>query len=624
MHSTSLRRLGVIGAVAAATVPPLAARGQSAAPPEEIVVTGSLVPTPKREIGAAVTVIDATEIELRGYDGLADLLRTQVGIGVTNTGGAGQPTALRIRGEEGYRTQLIIDGVKAVDPSGTQVGPSFDNLLATGDMQRVEILRGPQGFIYGADAGGVVNVISARGAGPLGGRVSVEEGSFDTRRLNGSVSGGTQRGDYYVSVSDFATGGFNTQTADTVLRDRDGADNTTLHAKLGVNAGDDWRLQLVARAVDASAQYDGCFSPTTFATVHDCVATTDQTTYRLSADHAGARTTHSFGYSGIDIARDSLAEGVSAFATHGRLDRFEYTGSYRPVDGQTLVYGLDLEDERVTSDTRRQRNQNGYYVEYRGQLGAGVFLTAGARYDDSDDFGSYTSGRVSLAVARDVGSGSTLRYRASYGTGFRAPSLYEIAYDLGPFSYPPAAGLELAPEQNRGYDLGIDLDRSRGLHLEATLFDQRITDEIFFDLDTFSGYLASDGTSKSRGLELGAELPLGPRLRFLANMTVNDTADTTNQQRLRRPRRLGNIGVQYDGGNGLRFVLNSRFARDALDVGGVALPDYRVLDASFAYSWSKTFEVFGRIENATDTDYIEAIGFNTAGRSAYAGLRIKF
>jgi vitamin B12 transporter len=622
MHSTSLRRLGVLGTVTTAAWP-FTLHAEPTPRPDEIVVTGNLIPTPKREIATAVTVIDGGEIDLRGYDGLADLLRTQTGIAVTNTGGAGQPTALRVRGEDGYRTQLIIDGVRAVDPSGVQVSPSFDSLLATSDMERIEILRGPQGFMYGADAGGVVNVITSRGTGPFGGRVSLEGGSFGTRRVNGSVAGGGDRGDYYVSVSDFATDGFNAQTTDTALRDRDGADNTTAHAKLGWNLGRDWRLQLVARDIDSSVEYDGCFSPA-FVMTHDCRATAEQTTYKLSADYAGTTVTHSFGYSGIDIARDSFAEDASVFAARSKLDRFEYTGSYRPADGRALVYGVDLEDEQVVSDARQQRNQNGYYVEYQGRLGSAVFLTAGARYDDNDDFGSHTSGRISAAFVHDLGAENVLKYRASYGTGFRAPSLFELAYDRGPFSYPPAAGLALAPEQSRGYDLGIDLDRASGLHVEATLFDQRITDEIFFDLDTYSGYLQSPGTSRSRGLELGATLPLRERFELLANLTANETEDTANQQRLRRPKRYGNIGLRYAAGDGLRFLVNARFARDAVDVGGIALPDYAVLDASFAYSLSKTLEVFARIENFTDADYVEAVGFNTAGRSAYAGLKVRF
>jgi vitamin B12 transporter len=608
---------------------PVVTHAQAQARPEEMIVTGTLIPVPKREIGTAVSVIDSQEIELRGYEGLADLLRTQPGIGVTNTGGQGKQTALRIRGEEGYRTQLFIDGVKAVDPSGPQVGPDFDSLLATDDLERVEILRGPQGFLYGADAGGVVNVMTRRGNGPLGGRLSLEGGSYGTRRVNASVAGGADKGDYYVSVNDFSTDGFNSQPADTVLRDRDGADNTTWHTRLGWNLNNDWRLQLVAHKVDAKDQYDGCFHPVTFAMVYDCVATTDQTTYKVSGAYGGTKVTHAFGYSNIDVRHDNLSQGLNTFATHGELGRFEYTGSYRPADGQALVYGVDLQDERVTSGQRQHRNQNGYYVEYEGDFGKGVFFTAGARYDDNDDFGSHTSGRISVAVVRDLQGGNAVKYRASYGTGFRAPSLFEIEYNRGPFSYPPAAGVVLSPEESQGYDLGVDFDTRNGLHFEATLFNQHITDEVFFDLATFSGYLQSQGESVSKGLELGLTLPIGKRLQFLANLTTNDTADTTNQQRLRRPKRYGNLGVQYTSSDQLHFLVNARFARDAIDVdtftlSPAPLPDYTVLDASVSYSFSKTFDVYARIENLADESYVEVVGFNTAGRAAYMGVRVRF
>jgi vitamin B12 transporter len=630
MSSRNPRRSVVGSCIAFAVAAPLASHAQSTAPrADEIVVTGSIVPIPKREVGTSVSVIDAQEIELRGYDTIADVLRTQPGIAVTNTGGAGKSTAVRVRGEEGYRTQVIIDGVKAADPTSPQVGPDLDSFLSTSDIQRVEVLRGPQGFIYGADAGGVINIITGRGEGPFGGHASVEGGSFGTERLNASVSGGGEQGDYYISGAHYATDGFNAETADTLLRDRDGADNTTLHTKLGLNLGEDWRLQLVARSIDASMQYDGCSDPVTFATLFDCVSTTDQTTYRLSADYRSAKATHSFGYSDIDIAHEDSSAGVRSFNSEGQLARFEYTGSYQPIDGQTLVYGIDLQDEKIEGDAADQRDQNAYYFEYEGELGKNVFLSAGARYDDNDDFGSHTSSRVSIAYLQDVGGGDSLKYRASYGTGFRAPSLYEIAYNLGPFSSPPAQGFALTPEQSKGYDLGVEYGRANGLHLEATVFDQKITDEIFFDLDTFSGYLQSRGESESRGVELGVNVPLAKRLELLANLTFNRTERTTNEQRLRRPKTFGNIGLQYNSDDKLRFLVNLRLARDAIDSGGflqpdVALPDYDVLDVSMSYSISKVLEVFARIENALDEDYIESIGFNTGGRAGYAGIRVNF
>jgi vitamin B12 transporter len=479
--------------------------------------------------------------------------------------------------------------------------------------------------MYGADAGGVVNVLTRAGEGRVNGRVGLERGTFETEKLDASIAGGGEVGDYYLSVTDLTIAGFNSQTADAVLEDDDGAENTTLHAKLGWAAADNLRLQLVARDIDATTQYDSCFSPDTFETTHDCVGTTEQTTYKVSAAHDAGRLRNVLGLSGIDIVRDNFADGASSFATEGRLVRFEYTGSFVPTDRTTVVYGLDLQDEEVVSGDVLERDQEGYYFEYQGELGDSFFVSAGARYDDNEDFGAHTSARLSTAYVQLLGRERSLKYRASLGTGFRAPSLYETAYNRGPFSFPPASGTMLGEESSRGYDLGIEYHADEGLHFELTYFDQSIEDEIFFDLTGFSGYLQSPGTGDSKGIEIAARIPVGARWSLQGNWTNNDTRDTTNEQRLRRPENLGNIGASYRSPDGrLRFVANYRMSMDAIDIAGVVLQDYEVLDLALAYSFAERLDIFGRIENATNESYQEIVNFNAAGRGAYAGVRLRF
>jgi vitamin B12 transporter len=618
--SLALRSLAAAGAALAAA--PAAAQQ---APPEEIVVTSSIIAQPRRQIGTALSVIDFDDIELRGYAELADVLRTQAGIGVSNSGGPGKPTAVRIRGEEHFRTLLVIDGVKALDPSAPQVAPSFDSLLTTSDLERIEVLRGPQGFIYGADAGGVVNVITKRGADALGGQLGLEYGDYSTRKLDGALSGGSAGGDYYFSVVDYETDGFNARTADSELRDDDGAENTTMHAKLGWNLAETLRLQLVARDIEAQAAYDGCFSLATFATVHECSTTTDQQIYKLSAEHAAGGFSNAFGFSTIDVVRDDFTASAPSFGSDGEIERVEYTGSYKPSAATTFVYGLDFHDEKlIDDDGPSNREQKGYYLEYQGALADTFFLSLGARYDDNDAFGSHTSSRLALAYVQDLGSGSSFKYRASVGTGFRAPSLYELAYNTGPFAFPPAAGLALTEESSQGYDVGIEYDAAN-VHFEVTYFDQEIEDEIFFDLVGFSGYLQSTGTSTSKGVEVAADIPLGEYWSLVANWTRNDAVDALGQPRLRRPETLVNVGLEYRAPQErLNFILNYRVARDSIDVDGIALDDYEVYDLSLTYALSEGFELFGRVQNATDEVYQEVVGYNTAERSAYGGVRLRF
>jgi len=594
--------------------------------PEEIVITSSRIEVPRRQVGAAISVIDQEEITLRGFNSVADLLRTQPGVAVSSNGGVGTTKALRIRGEEGYRTMVIIDGVKVSDPTGTQVGPNFSHILTTTDLQRIEILRGPQGFIYGADAGGVVNILTRRGEGNLGGLLAAEYGAFSTRKIDGSIAGGTDQLDFFVSMTDMDVTGFNTQEADTVLADDDGYENTTVHSKLGWNATTSLRLELVARNVDSRTEFDGCGFPTTF----DCVSETDQTTYRISADFDAGQFTHLVALSNMSVETANFADGFDSFSTDGDLYRAEYTGSYKPTDALTFVYGLELQQEDVISSGEKlEREQKGYYIEYQGKLGEQVFVSAGARYDDNDDFGGHTSGRISVAYLQDMDDGASIKYRASLGTGFRPPSLFEVAYHNGPFSFPPASGTTLNEESTSGYDVGIEFTSAEGLYLELTYFDQKIEDEIFFDLSGFSGYLQSLGKGQSRGVEFAFEFPVNEQWNMIGNLTSNDTKNTDDEQRIRRPKNMGNLGVQFQSNDEkLRLLANYRLSSDAVDqifgVGRVALDDYQVLDISGAYSINESLEVYARLENALDEDYQEVIGFNTPDRAAYAGIRFRF
>jgi len=593
---------------------------------EEVVVTSSRIEVPRRQVGAAISVINEDEIRLRGLSSVVELLRTQPGIAVSSNGGLGTTKSLRIRGEDGFRTLVMIDGVKISDPTGTQVGPNFAHLMTSSDLQRIEILRGPQGFIYGADAGGVVNILTRRGEGTPGGMLGAEFGAFSTQKIDGNLAGGNDTGDFFVSVSDVTSDGFNTRESDTDLADDDGYENTTLHTKLGWNATENLRLQLVARNTDSRTEFDGCGFPST----NDCVGKTDQTTYRVSAEAGTGAFTHLFAVSNMNVERSTFADGVDAFSTDGDLSRAEYTGSYKPSDAMTFVYGLEYQNEDIVSGgDSLDRGQTGYYLEYQGKINDNFFVSAGARYDDNDDFGGHTSARFSAAYLQDLSGGATLKYRTSIGSGFRAPSLFEVAYNTGPFAFPPASGVTLTEESSSGYDIGMEYQSEAGLYLELTYFDQEIEDEIFFDLSGFSGYLQSLGTSSSRGIEIAAKIPLSERWTITGNATFNDTENTEGLQRIRRPEQLGNLGVQFQSNEQkFRVLANFRWSSDAVDeifgVGRVDLDDYSVFDISGAYSISESFEAFVRLENAFDEDYQEVTGFNSAGRAGYGGVRFRF
>ena len=594
---------------------------------EEMIVVSSRIKTPLRTVGTAVSVITAEDIQLRGYNSMAEVLRTQPGIGISNNGGAGKPTSVRIRGEESYRTLVMIDGIKFADPSGTQVGPTFEHLISTNRIERIEILRGAQGFIYGADAGGVINILTRTGAGPVEGEANIGFGKFNTQKLDGAVSGGNNEGDFFISVSDLSSDGYNSRTSDTNLMDDDGYENTTLHTKLGWEPTDNFRLQLVARNTDANNKFDSCGFPTT----NDCTGSISQTLFKLSGNYEAGKFTHLLSMGVTDVQRSNLWAGVNSFMTEGNIRHAEYMGSVKLSAISTLVYGADLNKEHVVSNSGNnlERNQTGSYLEYQSQVGENSFLTAGARYDDNDDFGKHTSVRISAAQFKDLDDRSTLKYRASYGTGFRAPSLSEMAYNIGSLAFPPATDTSVIEESSAGFDVGIEYTSVSGLYVGATYFNQKIEDEIFFDLVSFSGYLQSFGTNLSRGIELIVEYPITSQWTVLGNSTTNDTENREGLQRIRRPRQLTNIGIRFSSPNNrFRLLAHYRASKGSVDelygIGRIPLNDYHILDISTVYALSETLETYGRLENVTDEDYQEVIGFRSAGLSAYGGIRIRF
>ncbi len=590
---------------------------------EEIVVTSSRIPQALRQVGTSMAVINAEEIAAHGNLALTDVLRQLPAISTSSAGGAGKATSLRIRGEEGYRTLIIFDGLRLYDPAGTQVGPQLEHVLSN-SVGRVEILRGPQGLGYGADAGGIVNLSSRQVEQGLQLALDAQGGKFATQQYGANVAGGNRHGNFFLAVTDFVTDGFNSQTADTVLKDTDGYSNTTIHTGGTINISEKFSLDLVHRKVEGDNEFDGCYD-STFTLVHSC---TDQ--YGLQADRValnfkGTGFSHAVSYSTTETERENLSAGVPAFSSAGEINRFEYLGSATALPGFDLVFGADLE-EAFNNDIGR--DNKGVFLEYLSDDSSSLFFTAGVRHDDNDDFGTNNSYRLSTAYLIDIDSDATLKLKGSYGTGFRAPSPYEIAYNTGAFAYPPASLVTLSQEQSKGYEVGVEYWNEKALHLETVYFDQDVEDAIYFDLDAFSGYLQDTGTSTSHGVELSGDYLLNENWRLNANYTYNLTERPNGQPRLRRPEHLMNLGASFFAmQNRLNVNAFYRIGKNSVDESNttlVKLDDFIVLDLSANFSLNDAVQIYGRVENILDNEYQEIIGYHTAGRATYVGFKFNY
>ncbi|MEZ5502924.1 MAG: TonB-dependent receptor [Halioglobus sp.] len=397
-----------------------------------------------------------------------------------------------------------------------------------------------------------------------------------------------------------------------------------MHGRFGWNAADNLRFGLAIHNIDSTNDYDECYTAD-FERTDQCQDDYKQQAWRVQGNYELGRFDHELFYSNSDTDRNFYSQGVSSFRPEGSLERSGYLGTFSADDALKLVYGVDLEKESMNDGSiDTDRNQQGYYMEYQGGFQDTLYVTAGGRYDDNDDFGSHTSYRVSGAYLLNLFEGE-LKLKGTYGTGFRAPSLYEIAYNQGDFAYPPAQGTQLSEEESKGYDLGVSWSTVSGVYLEAVYFNQTVKDEIYFDLVDYSGYLQGDGDSRSTGVELVAQAPVADNLWVSSNYTYNETEANGGTNRIFRPKELANLGLTWKPlAQRLVLGLFVRMSRDAQGLDGEKLDNYEVVDLTASYALVTGLDIYGRVENLLNEDYEEVPTYNTSGTATYAGLRYSF
>jgi vitamin B12 transporter len=591
---------------------------------ERVVVTATKKQRTTAETGSQVTVITSEDIDRKGAVFALDVLRDVPGVSVSQTGGPGGQATVRLRGEEGYRTLLIVDGMKLSDPAGTQNLFNFANLLA-GDIDRIEILRGPQALLYGADAiGGVIAVTTRRGGGDTGGGVSISGGSFGTAAGSAFIRGTAGVVDYAVSASGFVNDGISAKSGPAFI-EKDGYENVTLHGVLGASLWDGARIEAVARYTDARAEFDGFFG-------EDNILFTEQFSGRVAATTTSAdgRFTGSLAGNYTTQNRADYENGAP-FLFGSRFDsertRWEALGRYAVAAGHDIVAGLDHEDENATTDAlSRGRTITGLFAEYQGRPWTDGFVTLGVRFDEHEEFGEHLSWRATAAQKVIETPDFTVTAKASAGTGFRAPSLFEL-YDA--FSGDPT----LKEETGRGWDLGLDVAWT-ALDLSAAIafFDQTIEDEIRFDPNLFV-YTQNAAETRSRGFESNVAAKLLNDLRFAVAYTYNHAEVGSNDAenglpRQRRPRHVASVSLDYafDEGKG---ALNATLQTAAKHEDGfftfrTPLDGRAVLNLAARYAVTQDIALTLRGQNVFDERYVEAAGFNAARAGVYAGAEWKF
>ena len=625
----------------AATAAPLALLIQTAAAQEaveavelpEIVVGGGLTPVDGASYARAATIITEEEIARRNARSFADVLRQTPGVSVSRVGGPAGETAVRIRGSESNHVLVLIDGVPA--PQGAA---GFDFSFLTPDqIERVEVLRGPQSAIYGAGAtAGVINIITKGGLrGETRATVTAEGSSAPGGRGGLLLQGGTDTADIGFGISYVDDEGWDPSGDDG---EKDGLRNLTLNLRGSADLAEDVSVRGNLRFTDREGEFEdtdfGCGDSDCYVVDTKGRVTEGQDLFAgvtvdvrtlggalvhspsLSFSSSDTRTVASFGPSENDVS--SFDAAYQAAYTFGPLDRHTIVGA--------VQYKRETFTNSFAGDDEKARQQVGYVLDYRGRLTDALFVQGGVRYDDNEDFDDFLAWSASASYSfAEFGT----RIRGSVGRAQTNPDFFELfGFVPGEFVGNP----NLKPERNFGWDVGVDQSfwSDRGL-LSVTYFNETLEDEITGFGNTVDNL---DGESDRQGVELALSVAPVEGLTLGLNYTYLDATEPDGSREVRRPEHSIGASAFYrfladraTVGLDLTYVGEAKdrnFGDPSFTSPKTTLDDYLLVNVTGSYRLTGTVEMYGGVRNLFDAEYEDVLGYRQEPLTGFLGLRATF
>jgi len=606
---------------------------------QEVLVSASLIPIAASKSANAITVIDSEQLKNRAALSVSDLLRDVPGLAVSRSGVQGSQTQIRARGAEANHLLVLIDGVEANDPS--QSDELNWGTLSADDIERIEVIRGPQSSMRGSDAmAGVVNIVTRSAEQPFSGNLFTEFGSFSTKRSGLNV--GTVQGDFNIrlGLSEIETDGDNISR---VGDEKDGYENSTVNLKAGYTFSEELVLLFAARQSDGMNQFDADTDFDGFVEDQDRVSEFRNNSMRLQADYASldGRWQHKLMVAQSTNDNEAFADGVRGNVTASTKEQYQYIGTLF-WDGSAQRVSVLVEREEEDYQQRgplnwgmdpnqdRERDTDTVAVEYRRDISDSLTVAASGRYDDNSEFESANTYRVEAVYQLN----DTARLRSAYGTAVKNPTFSERFGFYTNF----IGNANLEPEESTSWELGID-QQFGALSLSATLFDSELDSEIdgfVYDPANFAYTSGNkEGISQRQGLELTASGSLTDTIALSAAYTYTDSVESDGaggyKDEIRRARHTASLNMSWQVMDGLHINTNAQYSGSQTDVffppwpapsQTVTLADYTLLNVSANYSATDKLDVYLRLDNLLDDDYEEVFGYQTLGFGASLGLRL--
>ncbi len=579
---------------------------------DTIIVTGTRFETPLDQIGRSVSVISKEQIEIRQQHFLFDVLNSVPGVQVTRSGSFGALASVSLRGLPSDQTLVVQDGVVLNNPSSFGNSFNFAN-FDTAVVERIEVLRGAQSTLYGSDAiGGVINIVTKDGREGLGGEAFIEGGSFGTYRGAASLLAGNERASGRITISGVTTKGFSSADEANGNVEDDGFENTTISSKSRFAPAANLTFELVAQYQNSENEFDGFSGGPVDA---DEIGESEEFSIAGFATHSAFQGLLENRLSITYLRNDrlNLSSSTPTFDALGKRISYEYQGTIKPADWISIIAGAEYDEQESEVTVGFGGNQEIETISGFGlvQLQPVSFITfnAGVRHDASSDFSDETTFSVSTAI--EIPQTKTI-LRGSFAEGFRAPTAGELGFNPNLFA-----------EFSDGWDIGIEQplfgDRAR---LSATYFDQKIDDLIAFDLSAFTFVNIQEFSTK--GVEIALDANIYDWLTLAASYTYTDAVNlSTTIAAGNQPEDRISIELSAQPVDRLTLSVGVSYNGEEID-GAAVLDDFVLVNVRAAYAVSDQLELFARVENATDADYQDNLGYGTAPASVFGGVRARF
>lgn len=608
----------------------------------EIVVTATRTNTPSVEIASSISVIDSAEIAQSNKINVLGLLKDQYGLSISQSGGPGQLAQLYMRGADPGDVLVLIDGVKLNPPEFSGNSYDFSN-LPIDNIERIEILRGPQSTLYGSDAmAGVINIITKKGDGKPSYFFNIEDGSLNSFKGLAGTNGSYEQADYSVTFSKTKSNGVS--AADVIYgnTEPDGYDDYNISSRFGWTINPDIKLNAYAEFNSGKTDLDQHGGPygddPTYMDFHE------QGAYKAEANITGLQGLWqqdiSFSFM-RDLTRynyDSTLNNPASSRSfyQGNIYQLEWQNNIKILQAHFLTFGFSAGKENsssadsylsseygnfISAFPEKDMNTFSGYLQDQIKISSNVFTIAGIRYDNYGNLGSALTYRVTQTyLIEETGT----KLKAVFGTGFKAPSLFNL-YD------PNYGNPDLKSEKSNGWEAGFE----QYLFNYDVLFGVTYFSNNFWDLIGYNSNYVSINIDKAQtdGIESYLTAEFSRAIRLNASYTLTNTIDKAptdeNFSLIRRPKNSAALTFNYNFSNeaNANFDIVYVGKRDDEDFSVypyriVQLSAYTLLNISAAYSILKNVQLYGRIENALNEKYEDVWGFGTAGRTGYIGLKL--